>query len=533
MKLQTSGSKSRKNTQKNNLSSNVANDMITGEYFKMFSALDLDADGLISIKDLFEKLREAGILENDPRISQIAQSLQHFPSSQINFAQFKLLASSNSGILKNIIQKRLAIPDFHLFCQDIFTIYQKVKPNHKGHVATYIPQLARVNPEYFSVAVTTVSGQRFSLGDAKTLFCLQSVNKPINYCLALEEHGTDLVHKHIGREPSGKGFNELSLNSTGLPHNPMINAGAIMCCSLIRPEMNLADRFDFILQSWQRLSGNGQLSFNNPVYLSERETADRNFALGYFMREKGAFPPHTNLVQTLEFYFQCCSIETDTESLSVVAASLANGGICPITGDKILSPITVQHCLSLMGSCGMYDFSGEFAFTIGLPSKSGVSGAIMLVIPNVLGLAIWSPRLDQLGNSVRGIEFCQKLVDLYNFHVYDNILVGASNKKDPRLKKNSSQIEAVVQLCWAASQGDLCEVQNLIANGIDPNWADYDGRTALHLAACEGHAHVVKYLISQNANISATDRWKSTPLFDAKRENKLDVVKIIESYLKN
>ena len=524
MKLHSGEIKPAKNLSK-------SSDGITTEYLRMFSALDLDADGLISKEDILKKIRETGILESDLRILPIIEAFRQSHSAQINFDQFKTLVSSNSSILKNIIQKRLAVPDFDSFCQDISQIFSQVKVNRNGHVAFYIPQLARVNPEYFGVAITTVSGQRFSLGDANKPFCLQSVNKPINYCLALEQHGPDTVHKHIGREPSGKGFNELSLSAAGLPHNPMINAGAIMCCSLIQPELNLADRFDFILESWKRLSGNSPLSFNNPVYLSERETADRNFALGYFMREKGAFPANTNLIQTLEFYFQCCSIEIDAQGLSVVAASLANGGICPTTGDKILSPLTVQHCLSLMGSCGMHDFSGEFAFTIGLPSKSGVSGAIMVVVPNVLGLVIWSPRLDQLGNSVRGIEFCQKLVELYNFHVYDNILVDSARKKDPRLKKNISQIEGVVQLCWAASQGDLGEVQNLIANGVDLNLADYDGRTALHLAASEGHAHVVEYLISKNANIGAIDRWNGTPLSDAKRNNKLDVVKIIEKLL--
>lgn len=533
MKFETSKLKlPKKIVQNDPTESKDENSRVTEEYLKLFSALDIKANGFITKEDLLTKIADSGILFNDLRIETLVKRLSDFPEVEINFTQFKTIVQNNSSLLKNIIQNRLAIPDFNLFCKDIAQIFGSTKSNKKGQPASYIPQLARVDPNYFSAAITTVSGQRFALGNSKIPFCLQSVNKPINYCLALQEHGTEKVHKHIGREPSGRGFNEISLNEAGLPHNPMINAGAIMCCSLIKPELSLADRFDFILQAWKKLSGYAHVGFNNPVYLSERETADRNFALGYFMREKNAFPENTDLVKTLEFYFQCCSIEIDAEGLSVVAASLANGGICPTTGEKVFNQSTIQHCLSLMGSCGMYDFSGEFAFTIGLPSKSGVSGAIMLVVPNVLGIAIWSPPLDRLGNSVRGIEFCQKLVELYNFHLYDNVLLENSTKKDPRLKKNLSQIDGVVQLCWAASQGDLREVQNLIATGIDPNGADYDGRTALHIAACEGHTKIVEYLISRKSNVDALDRWNNTPFSDAKREKKTEVIKIFEKQLK-
>lgn len=503
-------------------------DGVNREYQKMFSVFDSDSDGLIDKHELFDFLEKSGILLNDARIQQTVDAIRKFSSPKINFADFKATIGENSSLFKNIAQQRLIIPEFQTFCEEIREIFETVRSNRSGKVADYIPELGRVDPEKYALSVTTVSGQRYALGDSQTPFCLQSTSKPITYCLALEEHGREKVHEHVGQEPSGRGFNELSLNHKDLPHNPMINSGGIMSCSLIRSDLNLADRFDYILQAWSKLSGNARLNFNNPVYLSERETADRNFALGYFMREKKTFPAGSDLLQTLEFYFQCCSIEIDVEGLSVVAASLANGGVCPISGEKVFSPTTVQNCLSLMGSCGMYDFSGEFAFSIGLPAKSGVSGAVMVVIPNVMGFAIWSPRLDAQGNSVRGIEFCQHLVEQYNFHIYDSILVDSSKKKDPRLKKNASKIEAVVQLCWAASQGDLFEVQNLISNGANPDGADYDGRTALHLAASEGHEAVVMYLTSKCRNISPVDRWGGTPLSDAKKSGKLEVIRLLE-----
>ncbi|MEM6732137.1 MAG: glutaminase, partial [Myxococcota bacterium] len=261
------------------------------------------------------------------------------------------------------------------------------------------------------------------------------------------------------------------------------------------------------------------------VYLSERQTADRNFALGYFMRENDAFPENTDLIETLEFYFQCCSIEMTADMMSVVAATLANGGVCPTTGHKIMSPETVQNCLSLMYSCGMYDFSGEFAFTIGLPAKSGVAGAMLVVVPNTLGFCTWSPRLDALGNSVRGIEFCQRLVKEYNFHNYDHILEG-STKRDPRIKGDVQEIGQVVTFIWAAAKGDFGAIQRLVARGVALNEADYDGRTALHLAASEGHRNVVEFLLLHGADRNSTDRWGQTPLDDATRAGHAAVIEL-------
>jgi glutaminase len=408
-------------------------------------------------------------------------------------------------------------------------MYAELLPIRSGTVADYIPQLKRVDPEQLAIAVCTVDGQRFAVGDAATAFCLQSVSKTVTYCLALDEHGTDAVHLHVGREPSGQSFNELALNPQGLPRNPMVNAGAIMCMSLVRPQADIADRFDHVAATWRRPAGGGRVGFSNAVYLSERQTADRNFALGYSMRERGAFRPGTDLLQTLEFYFQGCSIEIDAQMLAIAAASLANAGVCPLTDDPVFTPGTVQSCLSLMSSCGMYDFSGEFAFTIGLPAKSGVSGALMLVIPGLMGICVWSPRLDGHGNSVRGIEFCRKLVAEYNVHVFDSLITGRGRtaKRDPSRKKNQTEIEGVVALTWAASQGDLNEVRALVASGVEPGTADYDGRTALHLAAAEGQLDVVRYLLTAGAGPHAVDRWGGTPLSDAEGNGHAQIAELI------
>lgn len=497
---------------------------------KLFRALETEAKGYITRQDLIRAIKRSGLLLDDIRLRHCLKELKSYgDNDQISYAEFCHIIRPDILFVERALQANLIIPEFPEFCKDIEKIYQETLEIRDGDVARYIPQLARVEPDQYGVALCTIDGQRTSFGDAQVDFCIQSCCKPINYCLALEEHGEEGVHHYIGREPSGHSFNEIKLNEEGKPHNPMINAGAIMSCSLIKKQLDLADRFDYVIDSWKAVCGEQKVSFSNTVYLSERATADRNFALGYFMREKKSFPPNTDLLSTLEFYFQCCSIEANVEQLAVAAATLANGGICPTTGKRIFNSKTVQHCLSLMYSCGMYDFSGEFAFTIGLPAKSGVSGVIMIVVPNVMGFCTWSPRVDRHGNSLRGLAFCKKLVETFNFHNYDN-LSGLSKKRDPRRNRLHTETDDVVAMIWAASKGDLNAIQRLVACGVDLNGADYDGRTPLHLAASEGHEHVVRYLIKQSVNLHPKDRWGGTPLDDAYRHKHNGVAEMLIKY---
>lgn len=492
---------------------------------RLFQSLDTDAKGYLYKKQILDALQQAGI--HPQQFKPEFQQVKAFSDTEkIYFETFVCLVKENLTLIEKALRGGLIIPDFQRFCQVMDSIYEQTEQNKTGHVATYIPQLARMDPALFGFAVCTIDGQTYARGDAEVLFSAQSTCKTINYCLAQKEHGEAFVHRYIGKEPSGHKFDVLRLNKNNLPHNPFINAGAIMACSLIRRDLMPADKFDYVMQAWQDLAGDVKCGFNNAVYLSEKGTADRNFAIAHFMREKKAFPEDTNLSELLEFYFQCCSIELNSNNMAVVAATLANAGVCPLTQKVVFSPETVKNCLSLMYSCGLYDFSGEFAFTVGLPAKTGVSGALMLVVPNVLGMCIFSPALDQYGNSVRGVEFCKHMIDKYNFHNYDS-LIQTANKEDPRRSGQEISISPITAMIWAASQGDLMEMQRLVAAGIDINSADYDGRTALHLAASEGQLPVVNYLLKRNVMVNPVDRFGGTPLANAKQANHKQIAQLL------
>jgi len=410
--------------------------------------------------------------------------------------------------------------DWTTFVETTSEVFHAMKGIETGMVANYIPQLAKVDPSYWAVSVCTVDGQQINLGDTNVDFCIQSCSKPITYCLALEERGETSVHQHVGREPSGRGFNAYKLNHSGLPFNPMVNSGAMATAALVAPKASMAERFDIVQNAWKRLGGNRKVGFDNATYQSEKKTADRNFALGFLLKESGVFPSGTSLEETLDLYFQCCSIAMDTETLGIVAATLANGGVCPLTGERIFSERTVKNTLSLMYSCGMYDFSGEWAFSVGIPAKSGVAGAIMVVVPGVMGACSWSPRLDKHGNSVRGIAFFRDFVERFDFHIFS---IGVETK--PKKVQEAD----IISVCYAAGKGDLDELKKLIARGVDVNAGDYDGRTPLHLACSEGNLEVVKYLVSKGAALNIRDRWGGSPLSDAERGKFTEIVQYLIS----
>ncbi|XP_077959009.1 glutaminase a isoform X2 [Gasterosteus aculeatus] len=479
-------------------------------------------------------LKSTGLRTGDPRLKECMEMLKMTVKTTSDGALdrhlFKKCVQSNIVLLTQAFRKKFVIPDFQSFCAHMDELYVNAKSMSGGQVADYIPQLARFSPDLWAVSLCTVDGQRHTVGDTKVPFCLQSCVKPLKYAIAVHDHGTEYVHRFIGKEPSGLRFNKLFLNEEDKPHNPMVNAGAIVCTSLIKQGASNAEKFDYVMNFMNKLAGNEYVGFSNATFQSERESGDRNFAIGYYLKEKKCFPEGTDMTAILDFYFQLCSIEVTCESASVMAATLANGGFCPITGERVLSPESVRDTLSLMHSCGMYDFSGQFAFHVGLPAKSGVAGGILLVVPNVMGIMCWSPPLDKLGNSVRGIQFCTDLVSLCNFHNYDNLRHFAK-KLDPRREGGDQRVKSVINLLFAAYTGDVSALRRFALSSMDMEQRDYDSRTALHVAAAEGHGEVVRFLLEAcKVNPVPKDRWGNTPMDEAVHFGHHDVVTILRDY---
>ncbi|XP_075447523.1 glutaminase liver isoform, mitochondrial isoform X2 [Ascaphus truei] len=482
-------------------------------------------------------LKASGLLTSDPRLkdcmNMLHKTVQGSKSNigvMLDRELFQKCVQSNIVLLTQAVCKKFVIPDFEEFTEHVNRLYEDARALQEGKVADYIPQLSKFSPERWGVSLCTVDGQRYSVGDTDVPFCLQSCVKPLKYAIAVNDLGTDYIHQHMGKEPSGHSFNNLTLSHQGKPHNPMVNAGAIVICSLIKPGSNKAEKFDYMMQFLKKMSGNQYVGFSNATFQSEKETGDRNYAIGYYLKEKKCFPSGSDMTDALDFYFQLCSTEVTCESGSVIAATLANGGICPITGEQVLSAESVRNTLSLMHSCGMYDFSGQFAFHVGLPAKSGVSGAILLIVPNIMGVFCWSPPLDRIGNSVRGIHFCQELVSLFNFHNYDN-LRHCIRKLDPRKERGETRNKTVVNLLFAAYSGDVSALRRFALLAMDMEQKDYDHRTALHVAAAEGHVDVVKFLIEAcRVNPFVEDRWGNIPLQEAARFERQEVVKLLTEY---
>uniref|UniRef100_A0A8C1T5M8 glutaminase n=1 Tax=Cyprinus carpio TaxID=7962 RepID=A0A8C1T5M8_CYPCA len=450
----------------------------------------------VPVSHFIAAVKSTGLLTSDPRLRDCMEKIREAVRESagevmMDLELFRKCVGGNIVLLSLAFRRKFIIPEFEAFVGIINHIYYTSKLQQDGQVAKYIPHLTKFSPDLWGVSLCTVDGQRHSVGDTKVPFCLQSCVKPLEYAIAVHEHGTERVHHYVGKEPNK-------------PHNPMVNAGAIVISSLIKAGSTWASatqRMSFIVSFTLVLHPMLLLLtyFHFTRFQSEKETGDRNYAIGYYLKEKKCFPEGADMIDALDFYFQLCSIEVTCESGSIMAATLANGGICPITGERVLSTEAVRNTLSLMHSCGMYDYSGQFAFHVGLPAKSGVSGAVLLVVPNVMGVMCWSPPVDKVGNSVRGIHFCQN--------------------------------KSVMNLMFAAHSGDVSALRRFALSSTDMDLKEYDSRTPLHVAAAEGHMDVVLFLMqSCKVNPFVKDRWGNIPRDDAMQFGHKDVVKILEEY---
>jgi glutaminase len=318
--------------------------------------------------------------------------------------------------------------------------YSDFRTESSGALANYIPELSKADPASFGIGLSTIDGHVYEIGDTKVPFTIQSISKAFVFALALELLGSERVEAVIGVEPSGDAFNSIRLTADNRPFNPMVNAGAIACTGLIYGEKG-EGAFDCILESLSRFAGR-DLDVDESVFQSERTTGDRNRAIAWLLRNYSIIGRQVD--QVLDAYFRQCSVLVTARDLAVMAATLANRGINPITGIQVVAPNAVARTLSVMTSSGMYDYAGEWTYRVGMPAKSGVGGGIIAALPSQLGLGTYSPLLDSHGNSVRGLKVCEALSSHFDLHVlirgddvrtciiadYD-IGVGASRRSRP------------------------------------------------------------------------------------------------------
>jgi len=293
-------------------------------------------------------------------------------------------------------------------------LHQRFSSMDAGAVADYIPELGKADPGWFGIAVVTVDGHVYQAGDTRQSFSIQSISKPFTYGIALEDKGTGAVAARIDVEPSGEAFNSISLEpGTGRPRNPMINAGAIVATSLVDGGDG-NEKLERILKKFSNYAGR-TLTVDQDVYLSEKNTGHRNRAIAHLLRNYEILDSDPE--QPLDAYFRQCSILVTARDLALMGATMANDGVNPVTGVRALESGLVPRVLSVMATCGMYDYSGNWIYSVGMPAKSGVGGGIVAVLPGQLGLAVFSPRLDAKGNSVRGIAVCEALSNDFGLHM--------------------------------------------------------------------------------------------------------------------
>lgn len=284
----------------------------------------------------------------------------------------------------------------------------------EGNVATYIPELSKMDTNLLGATIVTVDGNRHHAGDWQKEFTIQSISKTISLIFALEHLGPELVFSKVGMEASGDPFNSIvKLETKKYPANPFINAGAIAIAGLISDKYNFEDFLGFV----RILCGRDTIEVDEDVFMSENKTGMMNRSLAYHMKSTGVLD--SDVEETLKFYFRMCSIKINTNDLANYATILASGGIELKSGTRLIEKSVIKTLKSLMVICGMYDGSGEFAIKIGMPAKSGVGGGIIASADNKMGIGVFGPALDAQGNSIGGyhiLEYLSKELGLHYFN---------------------------------------------------------------------------------------------------------------------
>lgn len=492
---------------------------------RCFKALDTEGRGYLYPNEVIGPLENQGVQFQATIAPLIAAMRGKGPSSRITYEEFQL-AIHNIGFLKRVLEGDLIVPSFGQLRRIFFRAHEDLKQDSEckyshGACADYIPTLAKANPDWFANSFCSADAQFCSTGDTSMKFSIQSISKAVAYAFIHNLIG-DEVHRWVNCEPSGQVFNAPMFDAEGRPHNPMVNAGAIMVCSVIGSQ---GKGLDDLLEFWKKASNASEAIVDGELYCDEKATGYTNHALTSLMLARNKFPPSrvgpehyaTDAYAALDMYFKNCSILVDTASLAWFGATLANNGVNPATGERVMRPATVKATVTVMTMCGMYNGAGKYVKELGIPSKSGVSGCLLSVVPGVGGIASWSPKLNAEGNTVKGIGMIDVLSAQYsNFNLFHKDVLLLDATRPPFF----TQLRNIIAAVAAAASGDVETLRRLKASDINLDIGDYDKRTPLHLAAANNHLDALRWLVEEaGVHVNPSDRWGATPLNDVTNDD--------------
>ncbi|XP_029992763.1 glutaminase liver isoform, mitochondrial [Sphaeramia orbicularis] len=488
------------------------------------------SDGRINVNQFFEAIWSSGLHRSDPRLRECFFHLRKLQDAEgtVDRNAFHRCVTGFVSLILKALQGRFVIPDFSTFTEET----QKLFSRCRQLSSVQEKEKEGIDSIKWGVSVCTVDGQRLSLGDWAGSVVLGEVSWPLVYGVAVDLLGSDLVHRYVGVEEYSRYDSPFTLTKTGIPHSPLTETGAIVTTSLLPLAGRLCaeeeEKYDSVLNVIRRLCNKEHANLNCTSYQSSRKASVRLHALSFYLQEKKCFPEKADINAALDLMLQCAATEVTCESGAAMAASLANGGLCPLSGDQVLSPMATRSMLSMMQVAGMKDYSTTFHFKTSVPAVSSSYGSLLAVVPGVLGLMAFSPELDACGNPWRAVHFCQELISTFQLHSFD-IRTPFRQVLAYRQWKAESEGYQIMNVLLAAFKGDVQSLRRYFLSGVDVNAVDYDGRSALHVAAAEGHTEVIRFLLENTrANPGLRDRWGSSPLQEARRHNRDAAVQLLQ-----
>ncbi|XP_035859352.1 glutaminase liver isoform, mitochondrial [Sander lucioperca] len=477
------------------------------------------SDGRININQFFEAVWSSGLHRSDPRLRECFFHLRKLQDAEgsVDRNTFHRCVTGSVSLILKALQGRFVIPDFSTFTEETQKLFSRCRQ------LSSVQEKESMDSSKWGVSICTVDGQRLSLGDWAGPQLLGEVSWPLVYGVAVDLLGSDLVHRYVAVETYSSHNSPFTLTKTGIPHSPLTETGAIVTTSLLQLAGRLCaeeeEKYDSVLNVIRRLCNKEHANLNCTSYQSSRKASVRLHALSFYLQEKKCFPEKTDINAALDLMMQCASTEITCESGASMAASLANGGLCPLSGDQVLSPAATRCMLSVMQVAGMKDYSSTFHFKTSVPAVSSSRGALLAVVPGVLGLMAFSQETDACGNPWRAVHFCQELISTFQLHSFD-IRTPFRQILAYRQWKAESEGYQIMNVLLAAFKGDVQTLRRYFLSGVDVNAVDYDGRSALHVAAAEGHVEVIRFLLQNTgSNAVLKDRWGSSALQEAQRHN--------------